>query len=251
MAAVTRPGDLRLRTAEKEALSCQQPGIDEGGRVSQPDYASMQQAVVDGDAGTARALARAVVDGGGDLLQAVELGFAAGIRRVGDLWDEGEYFLPELVQGAEAMKAAMEVLQPALRERAGQPRAKGRVVIGTVEGDLHDIGKGLVAVLLSAHGFEVHDLGPSVPIERFLAKAREVGADIVAASALLTTTMEIQARLASAVAAAFPDGQRPRVLLGGAPTSRAWAEKHGALHAENALQAVAVAEAALAEAVSE
>jgi methanogenic corrinoid protein MtbC1 len=209
------------------------------------DYLAMQQAVVDGDVERARHLARALVDSGSDLLPAVEQGFAAGIRRVGDLWEEGEYFLPELVQGAEAMKAAMEVIRPALGAATGEQQRKGRIVIGTVEGDLHDIGKGLVAVLLSANGFEVHDLGSSVPVAVFLEKTAELDADIVAASALLTTTMEEQARLAEAVRSM--DGDRRRhVLLGGAPTSRAWAERLGARHAENALEAVAVAEGLMA-----
>jgi len=204
------------------------------------DYPEMKDAIVQGDADRARALARSLVDSGGDLLAAVEHGFAAGIRRVGELWEEGEYFLPELVQGAEAMKAAMEIIRPALGASAGAGRTKGRVVIGTVEGDQHDIGKGLVAVLLSANGFEVHDLGASVPLDVFIERAAALDADIVAASALLTTTMELQANLAEAVRAMA--GRRRHVLLGGAPTSPAWAEAHGARHAENALQAVAVAE---------
>lgn len=199
----------------------------------------MQQAVVDGDVTAARALARAAIASSADLLAVVDQGFALGIRRVGDLWEEGEYFLPELVQGAEAMKAAMDVIQPVLRAASQDRKSKGRVVIGTVEGDLHDIGKSLVAVLLSANGFEVHDLGSSVSIDSFLAKADEVDADIIAASALLTTTMEVQARLVDAVRAT---PRRQRVMLGGAPTSRAWAERLGAYHAENALQAVLVAE---------
>ena len=107
----------------------------------QPDYSAMQTAVVDGDVATARRLAEELVASGADLLPAVENGFVAGIRRVGDLWDEGEYFLPELVQGAEAMKAAMDVIRPALQAAHQQQSTKGRIVIGTVEGDLHDIGK--------------------------------------------------------------------------------------------------------------
>ena len=208
--------------------------------MAQPDYAAMHMAVVEGDIDAARRLALELVASGADLLPAVENGFAAGVRRVGELWDEGEYFLPELVQGAEAMKAAMEVIRPALQAAHQQQSTKGRVVIGTVEGDMHDIGKGLVAVLLSANGFDVHDLGASVSIQAFLAKAAEVDADIVAASALLTTTMEVQARLVDAVRTA--GGRTRRVLLGGAPTSRAWAERLGAAHAENALHAVEVAE---------
>jgi trimethylamine corrinoid protein len=208
--------------------------------MAQPDYSAMQTAVVDGDVETARRLAQELVASGADLLPAVENGFVAGIRRVGDLWDEGEYFLPELVQGAEAMKAAMDVIRPALRAAHQHESTKGRIVIGTVEGDLHDIGKGLVAVLLAANGFEVHDLGASVSIAAFLEKAEEVDADIVAASALLTTTMEVQARLVEAVKTSR--GRTRRVLLGGAPTSRAWAERLGAAHAENAIHAVEVAE---------
>ena len=206
------------------------------------DHEAMFRAVVDGDAVRARALATELVEAHGDLLAAVEQGFAAGIRRVGELWEEGEYFLPELVQGAEAMKAAMELLRPALAARRGGAPALAGVGIGTVRGDLHDIGKGLVATLLAAHGFEVHDLGSDVPLEAFVTRARETGSRIVAASALLTTTMTAQRDLVRAVeAAGLPS--RPRVLVGGAPTSAAWAAEIGAIHAENALGAVKAAEA--------
>lgn len=206
----------------------------------EPDIDAMRQAVIDGDAETSSRLAEELVASASDLLDAVERGFVAGVRKVGDLWDEGEYFLPELVQGAEAMKAAMAIVQPALQAAHKTQRTRGRVVLGTVEGDLHDIGKSLVGVLLSANGFEVHDLGASVSIDRFLAKATEVDAHIIAASALLTTTMETQARLVAAVKASATNSHR-KVLLGGAPTSRVWAEKIGAAHAENALHAVTVA----------
>jgi corrinoid protein of di/trimethylamine methyltransferase len=207
-----------------------------------PTAPEMAQAVIDGDVPRARALATALVDGGGDLVTAVEQGFAAGIRKVGDLWQEGEYFLPELVQGAEAMKAAMAVIQPALHRQHADRKPRSRVVIGTVQGDLHDIGKTLVATLLSANGFEVHDLGADVPIERFVEKAREVEARIIAASALLTTTMSAQKVLVDAVAAAGLAGS-VRILVGGSATTPAWATEIGAVHAENAVRAVAVATA--------
>lgn len=194
--------------------------------------------VVDGQVAEARRLAETVVEVGGDPLAAIENGFSAGIRRVGELFADGEYFLPELVQGAEAMKAAMAVLRPALAERHGAREPRGRVVIGTVEGDLHDIGKSLVTTLLTANGFEVHDLGNDVPVNAYVAKAREVGADIVAASALLTTTMTVQRQVAEAIHAA---GLASRILIGGAPTSAAWAAEIGATHAENAMQAVEAA----------
>ena len=201
----------------------------------------MMQAVVDGDATLARALAERVVADNDDLVAAVENGFIAGIRRVGELWEEGEYFLPELVQGAEAMKAAMAVLTPALGARALSREPKGRVVLGTVQGDVHDIGKTLVGTLLTANGFEVHDLGFDVPVEAFLAKAREVNAHIMAASALLTTTMPVQRELVAAVRAAGL-ASSIKVLVGGAPTTPAWADEIGAAHADNAMQAVGVAE---------
>ncbi len=205
-------------------------------------FEAMRAAVRDGDAAAAAALAAGVVDRGEDPLAAIERGFAAGIRDVGVLWEEGEYFLPELVQGAEAMKAAMAALAPALARARPGGVSRGRVVIGTVHGDLHDIGKSLVATLLAAHGFEVFDLGSDVPVEAFVARARETGARIVAASALLTTTMVVQRDLVRALEAA---GLAPgvRVLVGGAPTSEAWAAEIGATHAENALRAVAAAEA--------
>ena len=209
--------------------------------MAEPDTLAMQRAVIDGDVETSRELARTLVESQAELLPAVENGFVVGIRRVGDLWDEGEYFLPELVQGAEAMKAAMEIIQPALRAAQQTQETKGRVVLGTVEGDVHDIGKSLVGVLLSANGFDVYDLGATVNIETFLAKAEEIDADIIAASAMLTTTMEGQARLVEAVKASDSHKHR-HVMLGGAPTSRGWAEGLGAKHAENALRAVTVAE---------
>jgi methanogenic corrinoid protein MtbC1 len=207
-------------------------------------YEAMRAAVRDGDAAAAAALAASVVASGEDAVAAVERGFAAGIRDVGVLWEQGEYFLPELVQGAEAMKAAMAALAPALARGGAAGAARGRVVIGTVAGDLHDIGKSLVATLLAAHGFEVFDQGSDVPVEAFDAKARATGARIVAASALLTTTMTVQRDLVRAIAAA---GFEPpvRVLVGGAPTSEAWAAEIGAGYAENALRAVAAAEALL------
>lgn len=210
-----------------------------------PDFEALKASVVDGDVEKARDLAGRVVESGMDLLQAVEHGFAAGIRRVGDLWEEGEYFLPELVQGAEAMKAAMSILNPAISARRGAQKPRGRVVIGTVHGDLHDIGKTLVGTILSANGFEVHDLGNDVPVDRFIGKAIEVDAHIVAASALLTTTMPVQRKLVEAVASgALPSGTK--ILVGGAPTTPGWAREIGAAHAENAMRAVAIAESLVA-----
>jgi len=198
----------------------------------------MRRAVVDGDVEQAAELARQVVATGSDPLLAIERGFSAGIREVGELWEEGEYFLPELVQGAEAMQVAMQALKPALADGAGQIEPLGRVVIGTVQGDLHDIGKSLVGTLLSAHGFEVHDLGADVPVAAFVDRARVVGAGLVAASALLTTTMPVQRQLVAALRQADLGAL---VMVGGAPTTPAWAAEIGAHHADNAQRAVELA----------
>ena len=203
-----------------------------------PSFDALRAAVVDGDAVLAASLATQALAAGVDPLAAIEHGFSAGIREVGELWEEGEYFLPELIQGAEAMQAAMDVLRPALEAGAGGREPVAAVVIGTVQGDLHDIGKSLVGTLLSAHGFEVHDLGADVPVEAFVERARQTGAGIVAASALLTTTMPVQKRLVDALAAAGLDAG---VVVGGAPTSAAWAAEIGAHFAENAQRAVELA----------
>jgi len=209
--------------------------------MSQETLAAMRKAVIDGDVDQARALAESAVERGDDLLRAIDGGFAAGIRKVGELWEDGEYFLPELVQGAEAMKAAMDVLNPALAARNAATEPKAKVVIGTVHGDLHDIGKTLVATMLEANGYEVHDLGNDVPVAAFIAKATEVGARIVAASALLTTTMVAQKQLVEATRGATGLAGA-KVLVGGSATTAEWAASIGAAFAENAQQAVAAAE---------
>jgi trimethylamine corrinoid protein len=200
----------------------------------------LKQAVLDGDEETAAALARRALEAGTAALAAIEDGLAPGIREAGRLFEEGEYFLPELVTAAQAMKAAMAVLEPALA-REGGARSLGQVVIGTVEGDIHDIGKTLVATMLSAAGFKVADEGAGVPVARFVARARDLDADLVCASALLTTTMPRQRDLVSALRAA---GLRARVMVGGAPVTRSWAESIGADgFADNAAAAVTEARA--------
>ncbi len=200
----------------------------------------LEKAVLDGDEETAAALARRALETGTAALAAIEDGLAPGIREAGRLFEEGDYFLPELVTAAQAMKAAMAVLEPALA-REGGARSLGQVVIGTVEGDIHDIGKTLVATMLSAAGFRVADEGAGVPVARFLARAQELDADLVCASALLTTTMPRQRELVSAVRAA---GLKARVMIGGAPVTRSWAEKIGADgFADNAAAAVTEARA--------
>jgi len=200
--------------------------------------AALGKAVLDGDDAGVVGLARQATDAGLTPLEVIERGLVPGIRKAGELWEEGEYFLPELVSSAQAMKAAMDVLRPALA-RAGGGREVGRVVIGTVHGDIHDIGKTLVGTLLSANGFTVSDEGADVPVARFVERARATDADLVCASALLTTTMAVQRELVDALKGA---GLRARVMVGGAPASQEWANEIGADgYADNAVAAVAVA----------
>ncbi len=188
----------------------------------------------------AERLAREAIQKDFSVMEVIDKGFVAGIRRVGRMWEDGEIFLPELVMGAEAMKKAMAVLQPEL----GADHSDGQgahVVIGTIEGDIHDIGKTLVATMLSANGFRVTDLGADVPVEAFLEEVEKGGVDCLAVSALLTTTMPGQKRLIEEMKARRVK-DRPRVMVGGAPCSRKWADEIGADgYAGDAVEAVSMA----------
>lgn len=209
--------------------------------MTQELFEAMRKAVVDGDPDEAAALAERALAEGVDPLLAIDEGYVPGLRRVGEQFSCGEMYLPEMMLAARAMQRAVAVLEPELERRSAQRQVAGRVVIGTVKGDIHEIGKNLVAMMLSADGFEVHDLGVDVAPEAFVAKAREVRADIVAMSALLTTTMTGQRTVVDALADA---GLRPgvKVLVGGAPVTRAWADQIGADgFGEDAVGAVKVA----------
>jgi corrinoid protein of di/trimethylamine methyltransferase len=208
-------------------------------------YAQMAQSVVDGEVEDAERLAQEGLDAGlapGDIL---DQGFVKGIEEVGDLFGKGEFFLPELVQGAEAMKAAVAVLQPALDAAGGERSTMGVAVAGTVAGDIHEIGKTIVCSMLSAAGFTVTDVGCDVPVETFVEKCKEMKPDLLLLSALLTTTMPNQQKTIEALKEA---GLRDsvKVMIGGAPTTRAWADEIGADgYAEDAIEAVVTAKQVL------
>lgn len=198
----------------------------------------MTRSIIEGDREQAETLARDAIARGLDLDAVIERGFIPGIQRVGVLWEQGEYFLPELITSAECMKAAMNILQPELEKANIRARSLGKVVIGTIEGDIHDIGKNLVASMLGANGFQVVDLGADVKLDRFISTAQEENADFICVSALLTTTMLQQRTL---VAKLKDQGliDRFKVMVGGAPANRQWAEDIGAHgYAENAMAAV-------------
>jgi corrinoid protein of di/trimethylamine methyltransferase len=174
-------------------------------------------------------------------LTIIDRGLTPGMRIVGDKFACGEAFIPHLVMAGRTMKAAMALLEPELKRRSQTASRAGVAVIGTVKGDIHEIGKSLVGIMLTASGFEVHDLGVDVPVETFVARAKETGADLVGLSALLTTTMVVQRRVIEAL---DKEGLRPkvRVMVGGAPVKASWAEEIGADgYAEDANGAVDLA----------
>jgi corrinoid protein of di/trimethylamine methyltransferase len=199
------------------------------------------ESLVDGDPAAAVAHTHAALAAGVDPMAIIDRGLLPGMRIVGEKFSCGEYFLPNLIVAASGMKQAMQALEPELRSRQQMLKAAGTVVIGTVKGDIHEIGKTLVGTMLAANGFDVHDLGVDVPTERFVAVVKETGATLVGLSALLTTTMNGQREVIDALEEA---GLRARVkvMVGGAPVSRAWADQIGADgYAEDAVGAVEAA----------
>ena len=204
-------------------------------------FAAMRQSVIDGDPEQVERLARQALAIGVDPLEAINRGFVEGVHYVGEQFGLGEMFLPDLVMGGEAMKMAVAILEPEMRKRGSARPSLGTVVLGTVKGDIHEIGKTLVLTMLSASGFQVHDLGVDVPAERFAEQARELKADVVGISALLTTTMPGQRQVVEAL---NREGLRPgiKVMVGGAPVTHEWARDIGADgYGEDAVAAVALA----------
>ena len=152
------------------------------------------QAILDTDGEAAKKISIESLEAGMDPLEMINQGFTEGIRKMGDLFERGEVFLPGLIVASEAMTAAVEILEAAL-PAGKQERKKVVIVLGTIEGDIHDIGKGIIATMLRVHGFEVHDVGRDVPIETFVDKAKVVNADVVGSSAMMTTTQIGQRKL--------------------------------------------------------
>jgi len=187
-------------------------------------YKEMAQSIIDGEAEQAVALAQKAIELQMHQLDAITKGFVVGVNYIGDQFGKGEAFLPELVMAGEAMKAAIATLEPELIKLGEAREVLGRVVLATVEGDIHEIGKTLVGTMLSASGFEVFDIGVDAPAEKIIGKALEVDAHLIGMSALLTTTMVRQREVIEEL---DKEGLRPRikVLVGGAPITKDWAEK--------------------------
>ena len=204
-------------------------------------YKKMTQSIIDGDSDAALALANESISEQVNPLDAITKGFVVGVNTVGAAFGRGEAFLPELVMAGEAMKAAVGILDPELKKRGAERKMLGKVVIATVEGDIHEIGKSLVATMLGASGFEVFDLGVDAPSTKIIGKALEVNADIIAMSALLTTTMVKQREVIEELE---KEGLRRKVkiMVGGAPVTRDWVNAIGADgFSEDAIGAVAMA----------
>jgi corrinoid protein of di/trimethylamine methyltransferase len=208
---------------------------------------AMAQSIIDGEAEVAADLAKQAIDAGMDPLDAITKGYIMGVNNVGDSFACGNVFLPELVMAGEAMKAAIAVLEPELKKKGTSREILGKVVLATVEGDIHEIGKSLVGTMLNAAGFEVYDLGVNVPADRIIAKVEEVGADLVGLSALLTTTMVRQKEVIEAM---DKKGLRnkTRVMVGGAPVTGDWVQKIEADgYSEDAIGAVNTAKKLMKE----
>ena len=203
-------------------------------------FQKLSDAVIEGEKQSAIDLANQALEQGLDPLSCINEGLVEGIRKVGVLFNDGEYYLPQLIMGAEAMKAALAVLEP---ELVGDQKRDvvGRVVVGTVEGDMHEIGKTLVGTMLAANGFKVTDIGVNNSAEEFIAAIREADADIVGASALLTTTMVNQKKLIEELEQAGLR-EKVKVMVGGAPVTKRYADDIGADgYAEDAISAVDMA----------
>lgn len=204
--------------------------------------AELAAGVEAGDRSGVAALARRALDAGMEPVVVLNDGLLPGMRVVGDKFAAGEYYLPDMLVAAAAMKAAMVVLDPALKASAQPVAKKTRVVMGTVRGDIHEIGKSLVSTLLGANGFEVIDLGVDVTPERFVDAVRTHEAELIGLSALLTTTMGAQRSVMDALAAAGLR-ERVKVMVGGAPVTQRWADEIGADgYASDAVAAVGLAQ---------
>jgi corrinoid protein of di/trimethylamine methyltransferase len=209
--------------------------------MSEELFKQMAQSVIDGEDEEAEALAQQALDSGIAPLDAINKGFTPGMDVVGELYSTGEYFLPDLILGGEAMKAALSILEPALQAAGEERQVLGRVVLGTVKGDIHEIGKALVGSMLSANGFDVLDVGIDVASEDFVTHVTDHNADILALSALLTTTMLHQREIIELL---VESGVREqvKVMVGGSPVTQGWADQIGADgFAEDAANAVVVA----------
>ncbi len=194
------------------------------------------EAILKGDADKAAEIAKKGLDKGTDPLELMDKGFILGINKVGDLFETGRLFLPALIYSATAMEKATQILNAAIPE--DQALVSGKVLVATVEGDVHDIGKTIVVSLFKANGFEVMDLGRDVPIDKIINEAEKFGANIIGTSTLLTTTMVVQKELEQELKKSNLR-EKYKTIVGGAPVTQRWADRIGAnAYAQNASDGV-------------
>jgi corrinoid protein of di/trimethylamine methyltransferase len=194
--------------------------------------------IVEGEPDKTVDLTRQAIEANVEPLTIIDEGLVPGMNVVGDKFQSGEYFLPHLIIAASGMQQAMELLEPELQARQEAVERAGTVVIGSVAGDIHEIGKSLVGTMMAATGFQVYDMGVDVPTETFVAKVQETGADVLGLSALLTTTMTVQREIIEALEEAGIRDQ-VKVIIGGAPVNQEWADTIGADgYAEDAVGAI-------------
>jgi corrinoid protein of di/trimethylamine methyltransferase len=204
-------------------------------------FQKMTQSILDGDSDAAIVLAKQSIEAGIDPLDAISKGSVVGVNQVGESFACGQAFLPELVMAGEAMKAAVATLEPEMQKRGTSRQVFGKVVLATVEGDIHEIGKTLVGTMLSASGFQVYDLGVDVPSAKIIEKVKEVDADLVGLSALLTTTMVKQKEVIDELGK-LGLRNKVKIMVGGAPVTRDWVRKIEADgYSEDAIGAVGLA----------
>ncbi|HIJ57222.1 MAG TPA: corrinoid protein [Deltaproteobacteria bacterium] len=183
----------------------------------------LAEAVVEFEEDMAREWAQTALDEGMEAFEAIMQGLAAGMETVGDLYDQQEYFVPELLMSADALYAGLDILKPHIREE--DVKKMGQVVIGTVQGDVHDIGKNIIKLMFEVGGFEVHDLGRDVPLEKFVEEQLKTDAEIVAMSAMMTTTMTGMKKVIAMIKEKNPN---VAIMLGGAPVTQDVADLFGA-----------------------
>lgn len=203
-------------------------------------FKEMAKAVIDGDEERTVTLAKEALEEGVDPTEAIEKGLAEGMKEVGRRFEKLEVYLPEVIISADAMTAGVEIFRQHLLARGGEIPKK-TVLLGTIQGDVHDIGKNIVKIMLESNGFKVYDLGRDVPVFDFIEKVKELSPDIIGVSALMTTTMVYMPKLIEALKEEKLR-EKVKVMVGGAPVLPEWAKKIGADgYGESAMEAVRVA----------
>ena len=193
--------------------------------MSEKTFKEAADAIIAGDAASAADLARRGLDEGIEPLILLDQGFVPGINEVGDMFSKGKLFIPGLIKSAAAMEKATEIINAAIPQEA--EIVQGKVVLGTVQGDVHDIGKTIVVALFKANGFDVLDLGRDVPNDKIIEEAEKFGADIIGTSTLLTTTMALQKDLEEKLKN-LGLKEKYKTIIGGAPVTQRWADRIGA-----------------------